>query len=86
MGFVDALARGSAEHVVVGAYDFGASSSRIGHAVDRIGAKRLSIDTLEAIFNRFADSSSVRTQLFGGGRGQQHGSHVRDHRGARSRP
>jgi circadian clock protein KaiC len=62
--FVDASLGASEEQVVVGAYDFGALVSRIEHAVDRIGAKRLSIDTLEAIFGRFADSSSVRTQLF----------------------
>jgi circadian clock protein KaiC len=62
--FVDASRGESEEQVEVGAYDFGALVSRIEHAVQRIGAKRLSIDSLEAIFSRFADSGSVRRQLF----------------------
>ncbi len=47
--FVDASA-GIEEAPVVGAYDFGALAARIGHAARQIGASRVSVDSLDAVF------------------------------------
>ena len=62
--FVDASESIAEEAVVVGTYDFGALAARIDHAVRQVGAKRVSIDSLDAIFTRYPDNSVVRHQLF----------------------
>ena len=51
------------EAPVVGAYDFGALVARIEHAVRRIGARRVSLDSLSAVFTRFADGALVRHEM-----------------------
>jgi circadian clock protein KaiC len=61
--FVDASADIADEAVIVGSYDFGALAARIEHAVTQIGAKRLSVDSLDAIFTRFADIGALRHEL-----------------------
>ena len=61
--FVDASPEPADESVVVGAFDFGALMARIEHAVRRVGASRLSIDSLNAIFTRFEDRASMRREL-----------------------
>ena len=60
--FVDASADFE-EAPVVGAYDFGALAARIGHAARRIGAARVVLDSLDAVFTRFAEAGVVRHEL-----------------------
>jgi len=60
--FVDASADFE-EAPVIGAYDFGALTARIAHAARQIGATRVSVDSLDAIFTRFADPAVVRHEL-----------------------
>jgi circadian clock protein KaiC len=62
--FVDASAGIGEEAPTVGAFDFGALLARIQHAVRQTGAQRVSLDSLGAIFTRFADFSTVRHELF----------------------
>lgn len=52
------------EMVVAGEYDLGALLIRIEGAVSRIGADRVSVDSLGAIFTQFADAAVVRRELF----------------------
>ncbi len=49
--------------VVVGSYDFGGLLARIEHAVRRLNARRLVIDSLSAVFSQFADHGTVRAEL-----------------------
>jgi circadian clock protein KaiC len=62
--FVDASPQPSEERVVTGNYDLGALLARIEHAVKKVKAKRVSLDSLGAIFTRFPDSAVVRSELF----------------------
>jgi circadian clock protein KaiC len=61
--FVDASPQASEESMVIGTFDLGALMARIEHAVRRVGAQRISIDSLNAVFTRFEDRSSVRHEL-----------------------
>jgi circadian clock protein KaiC len=61
--FVDASPQPFEETTVIGAFDLGALMARIEHAVRRVGAQRLSIDSLNAVFTRFEDRASVRHEL-----------------------
>jgi circadian clock protein KaiC len=61
--FVDASPVASEEDVVAGRYDFGALVARIEHVVRRIGAKRVCLDSLGAVFGRFKDPATVRLEL-----------------------
>lgn len=61
--FVDASPQPE-ETVVTGSYDLGALMVRIENAVMRVGAKRVSLDSLGAIFTQFADAAVVRRELF----------------------
>src|SRR6185437_13891480 len=60
--FVDASADFE-EAPVIGAYDFGALAARIGHAARQISATRVAVDSLDAVFTRFADPGVVRHEL-----------------------
>jgi len=51
------------DEVVIGDYDFGGLVAQLRHAVQRIGAKRVSFDSLGAVFSRFADHALVRLEL-----------------------
>lgn len=62
--FVDVAPRLEDEGTIIGHYDLGALLARIEYAVRRVGATRLVMDSLGAIFNRFEDSSIVRGELF----------------------
>jgi circadian clock protein KaiC len=62
--FVDASPIPDSESVVTGDYDLGALLARIEHAVKRVGARRLSMDSLGAIFTQFTDSATVRREMF----------------------
>ena len=62
--FVDASPEPGNTTLIVGEYDLGALIARIEHAVGKVGAKRLVMDSLGAIFTQFADSATVRNELF----------------------
>lgn len=62
--FVDASPEPGQEVTVVGEYDFGALLARIEYAVAKVGAKRLAMDSIGAIFSQFKDRSTVRRELF----------------------
>lgn len=62
--FVDASPEPSTEQTTVGSYDLSALISRIEYAIKKIGAKRVSIDSLGAIFNQLMNEKIVRTELF----------------------
>lgn len=62
--FVDASPELGDHAVVVGEYDLGALLARIENAVGKVGAKRVAMDSLGAIFIQFADSATVRHELF----------------------
>jgi len=46
-----------------GEYDLGGLFIRLQHAVDRIGAKRVVLDTVEAIFSGFANTGLLRAEI-----------------------
>lgn len=50
--------------VVTGSYDLGALLARIDHAVQKVKATRVSIDSLGAIFTRLFDAAKARQELF----------------------
>lgn len=62
--FVDASPDPSTENLEVGDYDLGALLARIGHAVKKVGAKRLVIDSVGTIFSQLSDATRVRRELF----------------------
>ncbi len=63
LAFVDASPDPAAEVDLNGDFDLGALVSRIEHAVSKVGAKRVSLDSLGALFGQFDRPSSVRTEL-----------------------
>ncbi|MDG9670856.1 circadian clock protein KaiC [Hahella sp. CR1] len=63
LAFVDASPQPE-ETVVAGAYDLGALLARIEAAVAKVKAKRVSLDSLGAIFTQFSDAAIVRRELF----------------------
>ncbi|MFA9460328.1 circadian clock protein KaiC [Thiohalorhabdus methylotrophus] len=60
--FVD-LAPGMDEESVTGSFDLGALLPRLRHAVDRVGARRLVVDSLGSLFSQFSDQQMVRRAL-----------------------
>lgn len=62
--FVDASPQAGDSPVVAGEYDLGALLARIEHAVRKVGARRVAVDSLGAIFSRFAEANVVRAELF----------------------
>jgi len=62
--FVDASPVVGEDHVIAGEYDLGALLARIEHAAKKIGAKRISMDSLGSIFARFSEAGLVRNELF----------------------
>lgn len=62
--FVDVSPEPSHEVAEVGDYDFGALLARIEHAVRSIGAKRIVLDSIGAIFGHFSNKKRVRYELF----------------------
>ncbi len=62
--FVDASPRATEEAAIeVGKYDLGALIARIENAVQKVDAKRVSLDSVGAIFTQFADSHVIRAEL-----------------------
>jgi circadian clock protein KaiC len=62
--FVDASPQPTESHIVVGQYDFGALLARVENAIKKINARRISIDSVSAIFSQFSQSEIVRRELF----------------------
>lgn len=64
LAFVDASPDPLADVVEAGAFDLGALLARVEHAVKKVNAKRVSVDSLGAVFSQFSDQSVVRRELF----------------------
>ena len=62
--FVDASPQVGEQTVEVGGYDLSALLARIESAVKAVGAKRVSMDSLGAIFSRFNDRNAIRGELY----------------------
>lgn len=62
--FVDASPQPNTEMVVVGNYDLGALVARIEHAIRKVGATRVALDSIGAIFSQFVDTMTIRRELF----------------------
>jgi circadian clock protein KaiC len=62
--FVDASPQPGERTEVTGSYDLGALLARIEHAVKKIGAKRISMDSLGGIFAQLEDEATIRHELF----------------------
>lgn len=62
--FVDASPHPDGEGVIVGDYDLGGLMARIEHAVRRVGAKRISLDSLNALFIQYREHALLRGELF----------------------
>jgi len=62
--FVDASPQAGEKTIETGSYDLGALIARIEHAVKKISASRVSMDSLGAIFSQFSDTSLIRGELF----------------------
>ncbi|ETW98323.1 MAG: circadian clock protein KaiC [Candidatus Entotheonella factor] len=61
--FVDASPQPEDESIVVGNYDLGALLARIEHAIRRVEATRVSMDSLGALFSRFDRDQLIRSEL-----------------------
>jgi len=61
--FVDASPQPGEERIVAGEFDLGALLARIENAIGKVKAKRLSLDSLGAIFSEFTESGIVRHEL-----------------------
>ena len=64
LAFVDASPDPTIETIEAGKFDLGALLARVQHAVKKVGAERVSVDSLGAVFSQFSDTSTVRTELF----------------------
>lgn len=64
LAFVDASQRPEEERIEAGPYDFGALVARIETAVQKVGARRVSLDSIGAIFAQFEDGNTVRRELY----------------------
>jgi circadian clock protein KaiC len=64
LAFVDASPDPHLEIVESGPFELGALLARVQNAVRRVGATRVSVDSLGAVFAQFSDQSIVRRELF----------------------
>jgi circadian clock protein KaiC len=62
--FVDASPDPHVETIEAGSFDLGALLARVDHAVRKVNARRVSVDSLGAVFSQFSDQSIVRRELF----------------------
>ena len=62
--FVDASPQPGEPLFISGRYDLGALLARIEHAVKRVNAKRISVDSLGGIFAQLSDEVTIRQELF----------------------
>lgn len=61
--FVDATPEQEGPTPVVGNFDLGGLLSRVEHAVRRVGATRVALDSLNALFLQFGDLAMLRAEL-----------------------
>ena len=61
--FVDVSPDPEHEVTVAGSWDFGALTARIRRAVEEVGARRVSLDSLGAVFSEYPDAAKVRREL-----------------------
>src|SRR5215208_6972319 len=64
LAFVDASPDPDIEIIESGGFDLGALLARVENAVRKVGATRVAVDSLGAIFSQFSDQSIVRRELF----------------------
>lgn len=64
LALVDASPDPEIETIESGSFDLGALLARVENAVRKVGAKRVSIDSLGAMFSQFSDQAIVRRELF----------------------
>ncbi len=62
--FVDASLHPEHDEIVSGSFDFGALKARVEHAIAKVGASRVAMDSLGAVFTQYEDRSIVRRELF----------------------
>jgi circadian clock protein KaiC len=62
--FVDASPSLGGKAIAAGEWDFGALVARIEHAIKKVNADRVAMDSLGAIFTQFSDGAAVRHELF----------------------
>lgn len=60
---VDHVAVERSEIEETGEYDLGGLFIRLGHAIDSIGAKRVALDTVEALFSALPNQAILRAEL-----------------------
>ena len=64
LAFVDASPDPGVETIESGPFDLGALLARVENAVRKVKARRVSVDSLGAMFSQFSDQSVVRRELF----------------------
>jgi circadian clock protein KaiC len=64
LAMVDASPDPDVEIIESGAFDLGALLARVENAVRKVGATRVAIDSLGAMFSQFTDQALVRRELF----------------------
>ena len=64
LAFVDASPDPTIDSVESGSFDLGALLARVEHAVWKVKAERVAVDSLGAVFSQFSDQSIVRSELF----------------------
>src|SRR5512141_115220 len=64
LAFVDASPDPTIDSVESGSFDLGALLARVEHAVRKVKAERVAVDSLGAVFSQFSDQSIVRSELF----------------------
>lgn len=62
--FVDASPQPGEPPMMAGDYDLGALLARVEHAVRKVGARRVAIDSLGGIFAQLGDVAKVRNEMF----------------------
>jgi len=62
--FVDASPQPGENVIISGDYDLGGLLVRIEHAVNKVKARRVSMDSLSAIFTQLQDSTIIRRELY----------------------
>ena len=64
LAFVDASPDPTVDTIEAGGFDLGALLARVQHAVKKVNAERVAVDSLGAVFSQFSDQSTVRSELF----------------------
>jgi len=64
LAFVDASPDPDVEVIESGSFDLNALLARVQNAIRKVNAKRVSVDSLGAIFSQFSDQATVRRELF----------------------